>query len=89
MMFSRQISNDSVIMSKKPLNYILQSHFNHESSDASLSSAGYTNTHAVVSNVYLIQTLKILESNFNNEGQDYLLPLYKLYATRISLNGKK
>ncbi len=68
-LFPGQISYDSALISRELLNDTSQPDSNLENLDASSSSARCTSTCAAKSHAHLVQTLRMLESNIDNEGQ--------------------
>ncbi len=69
-LFPEQISYGSSPISRELLKDTPQTDSNLESLDASSSSARFTSTHVAKPHAHLVQILRMLESNIDNEGQD-------------------
>ncbi len=67
MIYLGQITYCSTLISRKLFDNPDQSSFNHTSPDTPSRLAQFTKTRIAQSNVHMVQTLKMLESNLDNK----------------------
>lgn len=70
MLYLSQVAYSLNLISSQTLSFFIQPDQNLEYTNTASKIAQFTNTCVFWSNIYMIQTLKMLEANINNKGDD-------------------
>ena len=70
MLYPDQITYGSIPISRRLVNNLTQSNLNPNTAETPSSLAQFTSTRIAQSHIHMVQTLRILEFNMDNEGED-------------------